>query len=256
MSANAAVPDQPLESHTVNGFLDKHYFMLRRLNSLLGIVPVGAFFLLHMLLNSRAGQGPEQYQWVPDTLDQIPFLIVLEVFGILLPILAHAVLGVWISTRADYHLPRATRGWYGNLAFQLQRWTGIALFFLIGVHVRQTWWQHQSLKLAAARGQVSGHEAEYDIYGSMNELLSNPLWAVVYVLFVLIAAWHFGNGIFNFAFKYGLTTSASSQRWAMAIGLGIALIGLILGLASIWGLTLSEWAQSFASAGGQLLGTR
>ena len=95
--------------------------MLRRLNSLLGIVPVGAFFLVHMFFNSRAGQGPAQYQWVPDTLDQVPFLIVVELFGIMLPILLHAVLGVWISTRADYHLPSATRTWYGNIAFQLQR---------------------------------------------------------------------------------------------------------------------------------------
>jgi succinate dehydrogenase / fumarate reductase, cytochrome b subunit len=234
----------------VQAFLDKHYFMLRRLNSLLGIVPVGAFFLVHMFFNSRAGQGPEQYQWVPDTLDQVPFLIVVEIFGILLPILAHAVLGLWISTRADYHLPRATRGWYGNLAFQLQRWTGIALFVLISVHVWQTWWKHQSIKLAAMRGEVSGHAAEYDIYGSMHGLLSSPLWAVIYVLFVLIAAWHFGNGIWSFCFKYGLTTSASSQRWAMAIGMGIALVGLVLGLVSLWGLTLSEWAQLWNSSPG------
>jgi len=236
----------------VQGFLDKHYFMLRRLNSLLGIFPVGVFFLAHMFLNSRAGQGPAQYQWVPDTLDQVPFLIVVEVFGILLPILAHAVLGVLIALRADYHLPRATRGWYGNFAFQAQRWTGIALFVLISLHVWQTWWHHQQIKLAAMHGGT----ATYDIYGSMHSLLSNPLWAVIYALFVFMAAWHFGNGIYNFAFKYGLTTSTASQRWTYAVGMGVALIGLILGLVAIWGLTLSDWAQQLAAAGHLLLGTR
>jgi succinate dehydrogenase / fumarate reductase cytochrome b subunit len=240
----------------MNGILDRHYFMLRRLNSLLGIVPVGAFFLVHMFFNSRAGQGPAQYQWVPDTLDQVPFLIVVEVFGILLPILLHAVLGVWISTRADYHLPRRTWSWYANVAFLLQRWTGIILFVLISVHVWQTWWHHQSIKLAAARGSVSGAQAEYDIYGNMHALLSSPLWATIYVLFVLMAAWHFGNGIWNFCFKYGLTTSKTSQRWAYGIGMGLALVGLILGLVSIWGLTLSGWAQSWAAAGNLMLGTR
>jgi len=216
----------------VDGFLDKHYFMLKRLNSLLGIFPVGVFFLAHMFLNSRASQSAESYQWVPDTLDQVPFLIVVEVFGILLPILLHAVLGVMIALRAHYHLPRATRGWYGNAAFLLQRWTGIALFFLIGVHVYQTWWQHQQIKLAALHG---GTET-YDIYGSMHTLLSTPLWGTIYMLFVLLAAWHFGNGIYNFAFKYGLTTSSASQRWTYGIGMGIALIGLVLGLVAIWGI--------------------
>jgi succinate dehydrogenase / fumarate reductase cytochrome b subunit len=240
----------------MTAFLDRHYFMLRRLNSLLGIIPIGAFFFVHMFFNSRAGQGPAQYQWVPDTLDQVPFLIVVELFGILLPILLHAVLGVWISTRADYHLPSATRTWYGNTAFILQRWTGIALFVLIGIHVTQTWWKHQSLKLAAARGTITGTEAEYDIYGNMHSLLSNPLWATVYVLFVLLAAWHFGNGIFNFAFKYGLTTSTASQRWTYAIGMLIALACLGLGLFSIWGLTLSDWAQTWMAGAGAYFGAR
>jgi succinate dehydrogenase / fumarate reductase cytochrome b subunit len=239
----------------MTAFLDRHYFMLRRLNSLLGIIPVGAFFIVHMFFNSRAGQGPEQYQWVPNTLDQVPFLLFVEIFGILLPILTHAVLGVWISTRADYHLPGATRGWYGNLAFQLQRWTGIALFFLIVVHVIQTWGEHMRIKLGAASGQLTGHEAEFDIYGNMHAIMSSPLWLAIYVLFVLIAAWHFGNGIFNFAFKYGLTTSATSQRWALGIGLGIGLLCLAMGLVSLWGLTLSEWAQTWG-AGMETIGLR
>jgi len=231
--------------------------MLKRLNSLLGIVPIGAFFFVHMFFNSRAGQGPQQYQWVPDTLDQVPFLILVELGLILFPILLHAVLGVWISTRADYHLPSATRGWYGNAAFLLQRWTGIALFFLIGIHIYQTWWKHQQIKLAALRGVESAAQARYDIYGSMHGLLSSSLWATIYVLFVLLAAWHFGNGIFNFAFKYGLTTSTSSQRWTLGIGIAIGVVCLGLGLFSIWGLTLSDWAQSWlGSAGASMLGVK
>lgn len=225
----------------MTAWLDSHYFMLRRLNSLLGIIPVGAFFLVHMAFNSRAGQGPAQYQWVPDTLDQVPFLIVIEVFGILLPILLHGVLGLWISTRADYHLPSAARTWYGNLAFRLQRWTGIALFVMITVHVIQTWGEHLRIKLGASS---AGH-AEYDIYGHMHGIMQSPLWMALYIAFVLIAAWHFGNGIFNFAFKYGLTTSTPSMRWTYGIGMGIAVVGLILGLASIWGLTLSDWARNW-----------
>lgn len=217
-------------------FLDRRYFMLRRLNSLLGLFPVGAFFFVHMFFNSRAGQGPAQYQWVPDTLDQVPFLIVIELMLILLPILAHGMLGLWIATRANYHLPSATRTWYGNVAFRLQRWTGYALFVLIVIHVSQTWWRHKQLQLAGQR---------YDIYGNTHNVVGTPLWGVIYVLFVVMAAWHFGNGIYNFAFKYGLTTSTSSMRWALGTGLAVGVICLALGLFSLWGLTLSDWAQSW-----------
>jgi len=223
----------------MGNWLDRHYFMLKRLNSLLGIVPVGAFFIVHMAFNSRAGQGPEQYQWVPDTLDQVPYLLLIEVFGILLPILTHAVLGVWIATRSDYHSPKAGRAWYSNVAFYLQRFTGIALFVLIAVHVWQTWWQHFTIK---ARGE------EFDIYGTMHALMASPLWLTVYALFVLIAAWHFGNGIYNFCFKYGLTTSTASQRWALGLGLAIGLLCAGLGFTSLWGLSLSDWAREWSAA--------
>ena len=36
----------------VTGFLDKHYFLLRRLHSLTGIVPIGIFLLAHLTTNS------------------------------------------------------------------------------------------------------------------------------------------------------------------------------------------------------------
>jgi succinate dehydrogenase / fumarate reductase cytochrome b subunit len=226
----------------MRSFMDRHYFMLRRLNSILGIVPVGAFFLMHMALNSRAGQGPEQYQWVPDTLDQIPYLFFVEVFGILLPIALHGALGLWIALRSDYHAPRPARRWYEDIAYKLQRFTGIALMALLIVHVYQTWWQHLGIKMDNAR---TGAEREYDIYGSMHSLLDNPLWLAIYALFVLIAAYHFANGIYNVAFKFGWTTSTPSMRWAIAIGAAVGLIGVILGFTSLWGFSFSEWAQTW-----------
>jgi hypothetical protein len=42
----------------------------------------------------------------------------------------------------------------------------------------------------------------------------------------------------------------------MAVGMGIALIGLVLGLVAIWGLTLSDWARTWASVGQLMLGAR
>src|SRR5690349_9694036 len=97
-------------------------FMVRRVHGLLGIIPVGVFFLMHMFLNSRAGQSPEAYQWVPNTLDQIPFLPFVEIFGIILPLLFHAILGVYIALRlSKYDGPSALRSKYGNFAYVMQR---------------------------------------------------------------------------------------------------------------------------------------
>lgn len=226
----------------MSSFIEQRYFLFRRLHSLSGIVPVGAFFLVHMFLNSRAAQSPEQYQWVPDTLDQVPYVWAVEIFGILLPILFHAVLGVVIARQGGVVQGREIRGKYESLAYKLQRVTGIALFVLILLHLWQTWWVHQSIKIGNALHPEQGLR-EFDIYGLMHGYTQNFLWLAVYALFVLIAAYHFGNGIFNFACKWGFASSKGSQRFALVLGLAIGGLGLWLGYSSLWGLTFSPWAK-------------
>lgn len=218
----------------------QNYFIIRRLHSLLGIVPIGAFFLVHMLLNSRAAQSPEQYQWVPDTLDQIPFIWVVELGLIILPIVFHALLGAVIIWQGDFAPPRPALSWYASWAYLLQRYTGVALFVLISIHLAQTWWQHWEIKIG---NSLNHQQEEFQIYALMNGILQQPVWLVLYILFVLIAAYHFGNGIYNFTYKWGVTTSKSSQRFAIGLGLLVGALGVWMGLASVWGLRFSPWAH-------------
>jgi succinate dehydrogenase / fumarate reductase cytochrome b subunit len=225
----------------------QNYFFLRRLHSLSGIVPFGGFLLMHMFLNSRAAQGRAEYQWVPDTLDQIPFLWAIEIFGLLLPMLFHAGLGVVIAVNADYGGPAKMRSNAEHWGFIFQRVSGVLLLGLLVTHLFQTWGPHMALKLPAMLKPGTPLE-HFDIYGHMNKLLGTGPWLLVYGLFVLLAAFHFGNGIFNFAFKWGLATSKASQRGALALGMGVALLCVVLGFSSIWGLMFSPWADDSAAA--------
>ena len=222
-------------------FYLKNYFLIRRLHSLSGIIPVGAFFMIHMFLNTRANQSPEQYQWVPDTLDQIPYLWAIEIGGILLPILFHATLGVVIIVQGQPNSAKPALGWYANHAYTMQRVTGAILFVMIGYHVWQTWWVHTSMKL---RG-----EHDFQIYPLMAGIVDNNLMLVLYALFVVIASFHFGNGIYNFTCKWGMTSSKNSQKWAMVFGLGVGMLGLIMGFSSLWGLRFSVWAKDMMGGG-------
>lgn len=232
----------------------RNYFFLRRLHSLLGIVPIGAFFLVHMLLNSRAAQSPEQYQWVPNTLDQIPFIWAIELGLIIAPILFHALLGAVIVWQGEPNAYNPALGWYANWAYLLQRYTGVALFVLIVIHLIQTWVVHWQIKISNALNPAEVRE--FEIFNHMNILLQNPAWLIVYILFVIIAAFHFGNGIYNFTYKWGVTTSKPSQRWAIAFGLLIGAIGVWMGLASIWGLHYSRWALEMIAGFSQWFAAR
>src|ERR1017187_3012532 len=76
-----------------------HSFLLRKLHSLSGIVPIGAFLIEHLVSNFEALKGPAAYAAQVKFLNGLPFVRILEWTFIFLPILYHALYGVWIWLR-------------------------------------------------------------------------------------------------------------------------------------------------------------
>ncbi len=64
-------------------------FVWHKLHSLLGIVPIGAFLLEHLLSNFEALKGPLAYGDQVKFLNSLPLVRVLEWVFIFLPILYH-----------------------------------------------------------------------------------------------------------------------------------------------------------------------
>ena len=69
-------------------------FIWHKLHSLLGIVPIGAFLLEHLLSNFEALKGPIAYGEQVKFLNSLPLVRVLEWVFIFLPILYHGIYGV------------------------------------------------------------------------------------------------------------------------------------------------------------------
>ena len=71
-------------------------FVLRRLHSLSGIVPIGAFLVEHFISNSEASKGVQAYNDQVKFLTSLPFVHVLEWVFIFLPLLYHGIYGLYI----------------------------------------------------------------------------------------------------------------------------------------------------------------
>jgi succinate dehydrogenase / fumarate reductase, cytochrome b subunit len=194
----------------------RQYFSLRRLHSLTGVVPVGVFLAEHFFTNSFALQGAQSYNDKVGFLKSIPYLYLVELFGIAVPIAFHAVLGLWIFWEAKMNSTRLP--YKQNFMFTLQRVTGVFLVFYIGYHVAVTRF-----------GQWFGYQNQ-DLFALMKHHLENPLVAIFYVLGILAASFHLGNGLWGFALHWGLITEHRSQkRWAWAaigVSVALALVGL------------------------------
>src|SRR6201994_5105932 len=76
-----------------------HSFFWRKLHSLTGIVPIGAFLIEHIVSNFEALNGPLAYAQQVKFLNGLPLVRVLEWAFIFLPLAFHGLYGVYIALR-------------------------------------------------------------------------------------------------------------------------------------------------------------
>ena len=198
-----------------------HSFLLRRLHSLSGIIPVGAFLFEHILIsNATATGGPAAYARQVRFLGGLPFVTVLELFGIWLPILFHSLYGFYIWWRGESNV--TDYPWTGNWMYSAQRWTGIIAFAYIVWH---TWTMRFSgidlhLFPGAAFGKVQA------------EVFHTGLF-LFYVAGLIAASWHFAYGIWLFCAKWGIITGQKAQKRLLVLCLAFFFVMTGAGLASL-----------------------
>ena len=199
--------------------MDNREFLLRRLHSLLGIVPIGLFLVQHLIINHFATQGAEAFNAASHFMANLPFEIFLEIFVIYLPIMFHAFYGVYIAFTSRNNVGKYS--YMRNILFKAQRYTGVFLVIFIAWHVFET------------RFQVAiGNAAEAD-FNMMANILDNPWMFAFYVAGVLAATFHFANGLWSFLVTWGITQSEKAQRYTTYFTLLVFLVLSTIGIRAL-----------------------
>ncbi|MFD1018959.1 succinate dehydrogenase cytochrome b558 subunit [Thalassobacillus hwangdonensis] len=175
---------------------NREYFN-RRLHSLLGVVPIGIFLIQHLTVNYFATRGPEAFNAAAHFMESLPYRYVLETFIIFLPILFHAIYGVYIAFTAKHNIGNFS--YFRNYMFMLQRLTGIITLVFIAWHVWET-------RIAIGFGWA---ELNYQL---MESILTEPFFFWFYVIGVVSTTFHFANGLWSFCVSWGITMTPRSQR--------------------------------------------
>ncbi|HLO10913.1 MAG TPA: succinate dehydrogenase cytochrome b558 subunit [Pseudoneobacillus sp.] len=172
-------------------------FFYRRLHSLLGVIPIGLFLMQHMVVNHFATNenGEHAFNKAAEFMANLPFRYLLETFVIFLPILFHAIYGLYIAFTAKNNASRY--GFFRNWMFLLQRVSGVITLIFITWHVWET-------RVAAAFGS----EVDFQM---MENILSNPFMFWFYVVGVISTTFHFANGLWSFLVSWGITVTPRSQ---------------------------------------------
>lgn len=196
-------------------------FVLRRLHSLSGIIPVGAFLFEHILVsNATAIGGPDAYAKQVAFLGGLPMVTLLELFGIWLPIAFHALYGFYIWWRGDGNT--ISYPWSGNWMYTAQRWTGgIAFAYIL--------WHTYTMRFTG----VDLHASPGSSFGKVQiEVLQTPLF-LFYVVGLIAASWHFAYGIWLFAAKWGIISGEKARKRFLVLCIAFFFVLAGAGLASL-----------------------
>ena len=214
-------------------------FVLRRLHSLSGIIPVGAFLFEHILIsNATAISGPAAYAKQVAFLAGLPLVFFLELFGIWLPIAYHALYGFYIWYRGDGNT--GSYPWTGNWMYTAQRWTGGIAFVYIVWH---TW----TMRFTG----VDLHERPELSFGKVAAEVGHPLLLTFYIVGLIAASWHFAYGIWLFSAKWGIVSGDKAQQRLLRLCLAFFVLLSVVGLASLY--TFRARFQDAGAAGSTIV---
>lgn len=229
-------------THDSLSFEERHHFLLRKLHSLSGIVPIGVFLVEHLLTNSMAFYGGrEKYNESVSFIADLPYLLGLEVFGIFLPLAFHAIYGIRIAMTAQPN--QRAYPYMDNRRYTLQRVTGYVAFLFLVVHLAKFRFAHW-VGFADAKFLESADFFEttrqgltaWNLWGT-----TVPAWITIslYVIGLWAACYHFANGIWSFCVSWGITVGEKAQK---RVGMAAAAVGVVL---FVWGgLSLYAFARA------------
>ena len=216
-------------------------FFLRRLHSLTGIVPVGAFLFEHILIsNSTAITGPAAYARQVSFLANLPLVFFLELFGIWIPIAYHALYGCYIWYRGEGN--SVSYPWTGNWMYTVQRWTGGIAFAYIAWHMWTMRFTGTDL-----------HDNPMASFGKVAAEVQHPLLLAFYVVGLIAASWHFAYGIWLFAAKWGIVSGDKAQQRLLRVCVAFFLLLSVVGLVSLY--TFEARFKDAPSAGSTMVDT-
>ena len=198
-------------------------FVLRKLHQLSGIMPLGIFLLEHFYTNSKALNGAADFNNAVKDLQSIPYILLIEIGGIFIPLIYHAVYGLFITFEMrpnNLNYPYS-RNWF----YTIQRVTGIILFFFITFHV-----------LNFRFGMIPGlntlsvaHHPEQSFAIVSREFHMVPIF-IIYVVGITATVWHLANGVWLFLVDWGITIGDRAQRLTGYACIGVGIVLLVVGI--------------------------
>lgn len=212
-------------------FFARHEFLIRRLHSLSGLIPVGAYMTVHLLVNSTLINGPGAFQSNVNNIHSLGAMLpAVEWTFIFLPIIFHAVVGLWIIQSG--HSNASQYRYVNNRRYTWQRWSGViaTVFILTHVFHLHGWFHAEAWLKNVAEPLGMAQFRPYNASSTLAQALSGYVWPVFYLVGMLACVYHLANGIWTMGITWGVWLTPKAQQranWVCGLfGVWLAAVGL------------------------------
>jgi len=205
---------------------------------------------VHLTVNSTLINSVETFQGLVYMIHSFGgFLPIVEWGGIFLPLLFHALFGVWIAKNAK--LNTSEYKYTSNRRYSWQRWTGVIALVYLFVHVLHLHgWFHFEPYLAVIEplnfAQFKPYNAASTMMSAMNDF-GGFVWPAFYLVGMLCCVYHLANGLWTAGITWGLWLTPAAQHRATlvttAFGVALAVVG-----TAAWYAAISAGSEEIAEA--------
>ena len=226
-------------------FFLRHEFLIRRVHSLLGIVPLGLYMTVHLATNASLLNGTQTFQRAVFLIHSPGKLLPLIEWGLIFtPLIFHAVIGIWIAKSGKSNSSQYK--FRSNKRYTWQRWTGfIALVYLFFHILHLHGWFHVSAWEAIIRPLGFGVFRPFNAASSLVRAMQEwgYVWPAFYLVGMLACVYHLANGLWTSGITWGLwispTAQARASKLCTVVGCGLAVLGV-----SAWWAAVSPSPQT------------
>jgi succinate dehydrogenase / fumarate reductase, cytochrome b subunit len=187
-----------------------------------------AYLILHLAGNLMVFAGEETFNHYAHALVSNPLVIPAEI-GLLLIFLLHIykTVSMWTANQRARNIGYEKKSWAGHtsrksIASTTMIWTGVITLAFVVVHLAQ-------MKFGA--WYEIGEPPIRDLYRTEVEVLQSPVWALVYVVCMVLIGFHLRHGIASAFQSLGADHPVYTKRLvilgtvlAVVIGGGFAVI--------------------------------
>jgi succinate dehydrogenase / fumarate reductase cytochrome b subunit len=206
-----------------------------RLHALAGAFPLAGYLVLHLGTQAFAWGGPGPYARANAAIDRTPWLPLLEVAFLYVPLAFHVGAGLWRMRLA----PSPPGSGQGRGRRGLQHLSGAVLLVFLIYHFWQFRWR-----------LWTGELDRSDYFPELCASLSSTAWggvpvvAISYLLGLAAAAFHAAQGLYQLWVGWSVAAEQQPERaaWCCTLaGLSLFLLGTLIVIDLATGSVVIHW---------------